>query len=590
MGLTVVATLAAGCNQRDATTQTSPTLQTSPASGPATNALASSDSHSAPKGSTYEPPTAEEMAPMRREYLTELAKISEPPEMTGKPMQVRKAAPPNALKMLNVMSAVGAPEKATHQQRETTINELLQIANSIGQGDGVNRTMTFGVIAAMACIDGADPQTVIGYANKAISGDDGDALALRARMYLQAGDKKRALGDLEKIMAAGDGHSLVGGGVDPRKESAPCGWSIADFDALGDDPRALAAKALYLSSFIGFGAEDRGTVKESTIRELYSRSARAWRSPIPHFLNATTVEGLGSEQSMNRAGCIRESAAPNLVKACAKYDAGIRQQNRELTMALVINPTFVPALSKRANSYLHLAQAAYADGKPSRQLFELAIDDYTAAIAAGGKNQNVLYLDRALALASIGRYQEAAVGYEQGMKYAKSGIENDPFTYKQLAGLYMKLGKFNEAANLITQAIINASGGGMDTVIFGGGIRAFRTLYPEYELLPDEILAEAVRRRYQPQFPQSWDTDFISKGGNSNGKVVSSILPDLYAMRGDAYEKAARYAEALADYRRLKSDAWWGDEKYLPKNRYFDERGYRIFDLPEPWPPTPPTE
>jgi len=41
------------------------------------------------KGDSYTPPTAEEMAPMRPEYLAELAKIHEPPEMSGKPMEVR---------------------------------------------------------------------------------------------------------------------------------------------------------------------------------------------------------------------------------------------------------------------------------------------------------------------------------------------------------------------------------------------------------------------------------------------------------------------------------------------------------------------
>jgi len=174
------------------------------------------------------------------------------------------------------------------------------------------------------------------------------------------------------------------------------------------------------------------------------------------------------------------------------------------------------------------------------------------------------------------------------MKYAKNGIEDSPFVYEQLAGVYMKLGKFNEAADLLTQAIINSSGGGMDAVIFGGGIRAFRTLYPEYGLLPDEILAEAVRRRYEPQFPQSWDTDFISKGGNFNGKIASSILPELYVMRGDAYTKVGRHAEALADYRRVKSDAWSGEERFLPKYIYFKAGGNRSYDLPEKWPPSPP--
>src|ERR1700737_3858374 len=140
----------------------------------------------------------------------------------------------------------------------------------------------------------------------------------------------------------------------------------------------------------------------------------------------------------------------------------------------------------------------------------------------------------------------------------------------------MKLGKFNEAADLMTKAIINVSGGGMDTVIFEGGIRALRTLYPEYDLLPDEILAEAVRRRYQPQFPQSWDADFISRDG---GRIPSTILAELYVKRGDAYMKAGRRAEAWADYHRVMSDAWMVDIRSM----YFNERGNRNYDLPEPW-------
>jgi hypothetical protein len=89
----------------------------------------------------------------------------------------------------------------------------------------------------------------------------------------------------------------------------------------------------------------------------------------------------------------------------------------------------------------------------------------------------------------------------------------------------MRLGKFIEAADLMTQAIMNVSGGGIDSVIFGGGIKAFRTLHPEYDAVPDEILAEAMRRRYQPQFPQSWDADFISKQGAFNGKIAIAHGP-----------------------------------------------------------------
>jgi hypothetical protein len=75
----------------------------------------------------------------------------------------------------------------------------------------------------------------------------------------------------------------------------------------------------------------------------------------------------------------------------------------------------------------------------------------------------------------------------------------------------------------------------------------------------------------------------------SKGKIVSSILVELFVMRGDAYMKAGRRAEALADYRRVKSDAWGGSEPSLPRHLYFTERGTRNLELPEPWPPPPPT-
>lgn len=529
-------------------------------------------------------PTAEEMAPMRPEYLAVLAKVHEPPEIVARPMQVRKVVSPNIVKFEKLMSSIGSPEEATHEQRTSFIKELLTFAGSTDCDDKA-RPMIFFTIAAMACIDGAEPHAVIEYASNALGGGD-DALALRARMYLKTGDRAKALNDLEKIMADGAGRSLLRGEVDPIKESTSCGWSIADFDALGDDPRALAAKGLYLSSYLPYGAQDRGTVKESNIRELYERSAKSWHSPTPYVLLATTLNGLGTTTYKHMAQCIRVSyggVSEKAIKACAEYDEGTREAIRELTMALVREPTFARALSERASKHLELAQGYYADGKPSRQLFELAINDFNAAIASGSNKMHTLYCDRALALASIGRYQEAADGYEQGMKHTT--IEWSPFVYKQLAGLYMKRGKYNEAANLLTQVISNA---GIDSVILFSGIKAFRALYSEYDLIPDEILSDAVRRRFYPQFPKSWNNKFISDSGPSKGKINSIYLAELYIMRGDAYMKAGQRSKALADYRRVKSDAWEGESPYLPRDLYFDERGERNYELPEPWPaPSP---
>ena len=251
-------------------------------------------------------------------------------------------------------------------------------------------------------------------------------------MYLKVGDRAKALDDIERLMADGDGHPLVGGDADPRKATAPCGWSLADFDALGDNPRALAAKAHYQIAFIGFGAAGMRTIKEAEIRALYTRAAASWRSPIPHYLQITTY-GFGSEHSMagarcQRANAVGAAAVPEIVGACSAYDDVTRSEIRELTMALVIQPTFARAsLPERAEKYLQLAQGAYADGKPSRQLFNLAIKDYNAAIAADAPNLHTIYSDRALAYASIGKYQDAVTELQGGHEIREERYRGRPF-------------------------------------------------------------------------------------------------------------------------------------------------------------------
>ena len=146
-----------GCSQSDPSLKPGASSQKTPKSAPAINSSKSAAQPPNSKSNAYSPPSAEEMAPMRSEYLAELSKILEPPEMAGRPMQVRKAASPRVIKLGNVMSAVGSPEKATHEQRAEAVRALLEIANGQQEDDGFDRTVTYGAIAAIACLDGAAP-------------------------------------------------------------------------------------------------------------------------------------------------------------------------------------------------------------------------------------------------------------------------------------------------------------------------------------------------------------------------------------------------------------------------------------------------
>jgi len=93
---------------------------------------------------------------MRPEYSAELAKIAEPPEMAKKPMQVRKPASSAVIEVMNVMSALGSPEKATHSQRAAAINDMLELAKNKELDNSIGRTTLYGALATLACIDGAD--------------------------------------------------------------------------------------------------------------------------------------------------------------------------------------------------------------------------------------------------------------------------------------------------------------------------------------------------------------------------------------------------------------------------------------------------
>lgn len=75
--LALVPIVVAGCSQSDPTSKPSAPIRKAQNNAPATDASVPTDSQPDSRGKGYTPPTAEEMAPMRSEYMAELAKIHE---------------------------------------------------------------------------------------------------------------------------------------------------------------------------------------------------------------------------------------------------------------------------------------------------------------------------------------------------------------------------------------------------------------------------------------------------------------------------------------------------------------------------------
>ena len=82
---------------------------------------------------------------------------------------------------------------------------------------------------------------------------------------------------------------------------------------------------------------------------------------------------------------------------------------------------------------------------------ELAIEDYTALL--GLQPVGELYLRRSKLLESLGRYEEAASGYEEGLNRLGESI----LLKKGLLELWVAQGKFNEALELIDDQILRSS-------------------------------------------------------------------------------------------------------------------------------------
>ena len=84
--LAFVPIVVAGCSQNDPASKPSAPVPKAQTNTPATVTSVPVASQPVSKGNDYVPPTAEEMAPMRAEYLAELSKIHEPPEIGRKAM------------------------------------------------------------------------------------------------------------------------------------------------------------------------------------------------------------------------------------------------------------------------------------------------------------------------------------------------------------------------------------------------------------------------------------------------------------------------------------------------------------------------
>jgi tetratricopeptide (TPR) repeat protein len=175
--------------------------------------------------------------------------------------------------------------------------------------------------------------------------------------------------------------------------------------------------------------------------------------------------------------------------------------------------------------------------------YNQAIRDYDAAtrLASSDEEARLLYNDRGLAKAALGHYRDAIRDYDKAIAL---GCDKLCDTYQDRAGAHVKLKEYTSAIADFSRAIDNA----LANTVYLMNIEQFRLIYPEYDSVPDNALAEKLRRLY---FPDLTPADFAHEFIMSDKKYSSGILPDLYVRRGDAYAALKQMQKADREYDRV---------------------------------------
>jgi tetratricopeptide (TPR) repeat protein len=471
----------------------------------------------------------------------ELARVIEPPELKGIP--TRSRMPPTAA---DVRFFGGKALKAADPVHPETIAPALKDLDDVIAKEPA-RSDFYLLRASLSCFNGAQPSSVVADIDKSIElyrPDESayenlaDHYALKARVEFEAGRYADSMGDLDRAVSQNYEYAdniFNDGKVEPSKSLRRCVWTQPDLDLLASkypaDGRPLMYKGLYLDFFSRFHIENRS----SATLDAFNRAAvLAPKSPLPrYYAGLLYVSGnIGGMISKANSGCL-DYVVPR-TEACTTLDQLHERGVHELTAALALDPGFAPAYEERAEAYLKLKQESQA------------IRDYTDALRLETNPKEIggLYNDRGLAKFNLGLYKNSVEDFTQAITLlCKSNVEKQCDEYVNRANAYAKFKDFSHAAEDLSMAIRSHLGSS-----FVWGIAQFRKVYPEYDDVRDDVLADLLRRRLYPQMTYA---DFSKEFLIDAKGMDEFVIAELYCKRGDMYAKEGRGGEARKDYNRV---------------------------------------
>ena len=216
---------------------------------------------------------------------------------------------------------------------------------------------------------------------------------------------------------------------------------------------------------------------------------------------------------------------------CLALDEVHRSAVRSLTTSIALDPKFGPAYALRAIAFTKLKEYRQAV-RDYDKVLELTPEPEAARIA---------YNDRGLAKVSLGEYQSAVQDFTKSIAI---GCKESCGSYENRADAYTKLHDYPKATEDISAAIRQY----LSSAVFLMNIDQFRRIYSEYDAVPDDVLCERLRALF---FPAMKYADFAKQFLIEAKEFKSTVLPDLYLKRGDAYAAMKQTRKANIEYDRV---------------------------------------
>ncbi len=486
--------------------------------------------------------SAQSVAPsqnLRIKRDVRLEHVAEPPELAGEPAPIPPPPTPASLRFIQSKAITTAdPHKlATLASAIRELTELIRLEPTNSDFYLLRATFSCYVRASSSEIldDISRSMSLRQQSTSTAYSTLRDHYALKAKIEFETGHFEDSMRDLDAAIATDyeDAQQVFNdGNVQPTKTAQPCVWTEADFDTLErrfpQDYRPSLYRGLYLTLFDSFDLNsDYGPVLDA-----FHRSATLNpRAPLPElFIGDLYIVGrLGGFLSLKSTQCL-DDIVPRTSK-CLALDELHRTGVRSLTQAIALDPNFGPAYAVRA--------VAFSQLKEYRQ----AIRDYDKVLELKptGETARIAYNDRGLEKVSLGEYQSAILDFSQSIAI---GCKESCGSYDNRADAYLKLHNYPKAIEDISSSIKLT----LSSAVFLMNIDQFRRIYPEYDAVPDDALCERLRALF---FPAMAYADFSKQFLIEAKEFQSTVLPDLYLKRGDAYAALKQTQKANKEYDRV---------------------------------------